>query len=367
MPERITPDAFDLSRVAVVVSTYNAWITKGLLSGAEAEYATRGGDPARLTVVQAPGAYELTALCSGLARSGQYDAVVALGCVIRGETAHFDYICSAVSTGLTQIELETGVAIGFGLLTCDTKAQAEARSGGEMGNKGNEAMAAALETAGTLHAIRRRAGQDTMTQPISETSNPGTSDASPRRVTSLVGEPETAPPASAPVPPAVAKASPRQIRKLALIALYQLDARGEEDAAVVSENMPFAILSLLKRDEEDFPQEKGAADPDVEFCDAHGFGEEDLRAAYELACAAYADRATADEAMLELAADWPPDRQPTVDRCILRLAHHEMASGKTPPKAVINEAVELAKRYSTDRSALFVNGVLDKLMRRFAS
>ncbi|MCK4871582.1 MAG: 6,7-dimethyl-8-ribityllumazine synthase [Phycisphaerales bacterium] len=361
MTHRIDPAAVNPDRVAVVVSTYNAWITKPLLAGAEAEYVRRGGDQARLAVVQVPGTYELTAACRELAASGAYDAVVALGCVIRGETPHFDAICQSVTHGLTEMTLRTGVPVGFGVLTCDTAAQAEARAGGDKGNKGAEAMAAAMDTAGVLDAVRAGTGTRRDMDAPDEHADVA------REPVTRIGREDLTPGDAEPAPPPQrrprSKAPPRQVRQLALLALYQLDSRGEEDAEAVSDNMPFAILSLLQRDDDDLPHHKGAAEPGADLSHMGGFDEGDLRIAYELARGAFTDREAADKIMLELAPDWPPNRQPTVDRCILRIAYHEMTTGRTPPKVAINEAVELAKRFSTDQSPLFVNGVLDKLMR----
>jgi 6,7-dimethyl-8-ribityllumazine synthase len=385
MPQQFQQIAEPTPRLAVVVSTYNAWITQPLLAGACAAYARQVGSDADLHIAEAAGAFEITALCRGLAASGQYDGLVALGCVIRGETAHFDYICDSVTSGLTEITLRTGIPIGFGLLTCENKEQAEARAGGSAGNKGEEAMQAALHTIATLRGLPRPQDSSgrtptsmcehaTATDPPSDSPSPA--EVRPP-VTSLVASPEesTAPAAAAIGPMQRSEAEPRLIRQLALLALYQFDARGEEDAGDVSDNMPMAGLSLLQREEDELPHEKGpkgkkpaAADPaaaDPAAADP-GFAEGDLRLAYDLARGAYDGRAEADELMRELAPDWPPERQPTVDRCILRLAYHEMVTGRTPPKAAINEAVELAKRFSTDRSPLFVNGVLDKVMRRLA-
>ncbi len=375
MPQQFQQIAEPTPRLAVVVSTYNAWITQPLLAGACAAYTRQVGSDADLHIAEAAGAFELTALCQGLAASGQYDGLVALGCVIRGETAHFDYICDSVTRGLTEITLRTGIPIGFGLLTCETKEQAEARAGGAAGNKGEEAMQAALQTIATLRAFPRpsdSSGRTLTSMCEHSTATDPPSDSPPPvevrpPVTSLVASPEesTAPAAAAIGPRQRSEAEPRLIRQLALLALYQLDARGEEDAGDVSDNMPMAGLSLLQREEEELPRKKGPKGEEPAPADP-GFAEGDLRLAYDLARGAYDGRAEADELMRELAPDWPPERQPTVDRCILRLAYHEMVTGRTPPKAAINEAVELAKRFSTDRSPLFVNGVLDKAMRRLA-
>lgn len=357
-------------RVAVVVSSYNAWITQALLEGARRAFAASAGSDDELCIAEAAGTFEITALCRALAHSGHYDCLVALGCVIRGETPHFDYICDSVTRGLTDITLATGVPVGYGILTCETRQQAEARAGGEQGNKGEEAMQAALQTVATLRAFPPTVGSQARTAPgmcdqPTDSDNEQEQPGERRPVTSLVApaEPEqtsTTPPSAS----ARTEADPRLIRQLALLALYQLDARGGEDADSVSEHMPFAGLTLLQRDEEELPRRKGPKKKQHAPISEKGFAEHDLRVAYDLASSAYERREEADALMRELAPDWPPERQPTVDRCILRLAYHEMVTGRTSPKIAINEAVELAKRFSTDRSPLFINGVLDKTMRR---
>lgn len=141
-------------RCAVVVSRYNAWITDRLLDGARDEWLASGGSPADLEVVPAPGSFELPVLTRAAATCGRFHAVVALGCLIRGETTHDQHIARAVTDGLQRIAIDTGLPVAFGVLTVDSEAQAEARAGGEQGNKGSEAMRAALETLRTLDALR---------------------------------------------------------------------------------------------------------------------------------------------------------------------------------------------------------------------
>lgn len=126
----------------------------------------------------------------------------------------------------------------------------------------------------------------------------------------------------------------RDVRRCALQALYQLDASNGETPEVIRESL------------EDSPG-----------------GERAHQAGFELAQAAWATRTDADAAVAALAPDWPTYRQPVIDRNILRLAYYEMHAGVTPPKVAINEAVELAKEYSTEKSPLFINGVLDKIFR----
>jgi 6,7-dimethyl-8-ribityllumazine synthase len=141
--------------VAVVASRYNADVVQRLLDGAVARLVERGIGADQITVVLVPGAWELPLACRRLAEAGSHQAVVALGCVIRGGTPHFDYVCNEASRGVIQAALDTGVPVSFGLLTCDTMEQALARAGGESGNKGADAADAALEMAGLLRALPR--------------------------------------------------------------------------------------------------------------------------------------------------------------------------------------------------------------------
>jgi 6,7-dimethyl-8-ribityllumazine synthase len=150
-PDDQPVDCSDL-RVAVVAASWHERVMDGLVAGArEALERYRVGSS---EVVRVPGSFELPVVAQSLARQG-YDAVVALGVVIRGGTPHFDYVCSATTDGLNRVALDTGVPIGFGLLTCDTEQQALDRAGleGSVESKGYEATAAALVTARTLREI----------------------------------------------------------------------------------------------------------------------------------------------------------------------------------------------------------------------
>ena len=141
-------------RFALVVSRFNRAITASLRDGARGALAEAGAHPDDVEQFEVPGAFELPQAARAIAESGRFDAVVALGCVIRGETPHFDYICAAVAHGLTAAAGETGVPITFGVLTTDTEAQAVARAGDGRGNKGFEAAAAAVDMAKLFRALR---------------------------------------------------------------------------------------------------------------------------------------------------------------------------------------------------------------------
>ncbi len=142
-------------RVAVVAASWHQQVMDGLLAGARRALAESGVDA--VTEIRVPGTFELTVAASRLARSG-FDAIVALGVVIRGGTPHFEYVCEAATTGLTLVATRTGIPIGFGVLTCDNDEQALDRAGlaGSKEDKGYEAAAAAIATAVTLSPYPRQ-------------------------------------------------------------------------------------------------------------------------------------------------------------------------------------------------------------------
>ena len=140
-------------RVAIVAARFHDFIVASLLKGASATWAERGGAPADLTVLRVPGAFELPLVAKRLGASGRCDAVVALGCVIRGDTPHFDYVAGECARGLLDAGLATGVPVVFGVLTVETVEQALERAGTDKGNKGGEAMEAALEMASLLKQL----------------------------------------------------------------------------------------------------------------------------------------------------------------------------------------------------------------------
>lgn len=143
-------------RYALLVSRFNDFITARLLDGAIDALRRHGADPdTQITVVWAPGSYELPVVAKRLAESGRFDAVVALACVIRGGTPHFDYVAGEVTKGLAQVSLSSGVPVTFGVLTTESIDQAVERAGTKMGNKGAEAALAALEMVGLLRAVDR--------------------------------------------------------------------------------------------------------------------------------------------------------------------------------------------------------------------
>jgi len=137
-------------RIAIVAARFNDFIVASLLKGAHAAWLEHGGEIHDLTVVRVPGAFELPVVARKLAASGRYDAVVALGCVIRGDTPHFDYVAGECARGLQLVGLETGVPVAFGVLTTESVEQALERAATTAGNKGGEAMESALEMAAVM-------------------------------------------------------------------------------------------------------------------------------------------------------------------------------------------------------------------------
>jgi len=133
-------------RFAIVASRFNDLIVQRLVDGAVDTLKRHGVDmDSRVTLVWVPGAIELPVVAARLARSGNYDAIIGLGCVIRGGTAHFDFVAGEAAKGLASVALATGVPVAFGVLTTETVEQAIERAGTKMGNKGQEAALSALE------------------------------------------------------------------------------------------------------------------------------------------------------------------------------------------------------------------------------
>jgi 6,7-dimethyl-8-ribityllumazine synthase len=144
-------------RFAIVVSRFNAFITERLLLSAVDGLVRSGAARKDIDLVRVPGAFEIPLAARKMAETGNYDAIVCLGCLLRGDTAHYDVIVNEVTRGIGQSAQETGVPHAFGVLTCETLEQAIDRAGLKMGNKGFEAALAAVEMASLKKAIGRRA------------------------------------------------------------------------------------------------------------------------------------------------------------------------------------------------------------------
>lgn len=141
-------------KVAIAASRFNSFIVERLVDGAVDYLVRHGLEKEDITLVRAPGAFELPVVCAKLADNKKFDGIIAVGAVIRGATPHFDYVCMEAVKGIAHVQLSSGMPIGFGLLTCDTLEQAIERAGAKAGNKGADAAAAMLETFGVLKSLQ---------------------------------------------------------------------------------------------------------------------------------------------------------------------------------------------------------------------
>jgi 6,7-dimethyl-8-ribityllumazine synthase len=171
MSEKFQPGKMDGSlsaeglRFAIVVSRFNSFITERLLASARDALDRAGAGSKDVDVVHVPGSFELPLAAKKLASTGKYDALIAIGCILRGETTHYDYVCSETARGLQLAQMESGLPIIFCVLTCDTLEQAIDRAGLKAGNKGFEAGLAAVEMA---QLSRRLGASEAKRAPVSE-------------------------------------------------------------------------------------------------------------------------------------------------------------------------------------------------------
>jgi 6,7-dimethyl-8-ribityllumazine synthase len=142
-------------RIALVASRFNAPVVERLVAGAVGALAAQGADPAALELVRVPGAYDLPLVVRRIAESLRFDAIIALGAVIRGDTPHFDYVAAECASGLARVACDTGVPVAFGVLTTDTEEQAFDRAGGSEGNRGADAARVAVELANLMRRLAR--------------------------------------------------------------------------------------------------------------------------------------------------------------------------------------------------------------------
>lgn len=140
-------------RFCIIVSRFNEFISSKLLSGALDELKRHGAKEDNIDVIWCPGAFEIPLLAKKTAKSGKYNAVIALGAVIKGSTSHYDYVCAEVSKGVAAVSLETEVPVIFGVLTTDNIEQAIERAGTKAGNKGSDAAKSAIEMASLISKI----------------------------------------------------------------------------------------------------------------------------------------------------------------------------------------------------------------------
>jgi len=140
-------------RFAVLASRFNEFVVEALVKGAVEALRRHGATDKQVEIVRVPGAYDMPLVARKLAQSRRYDAIVAVGAVVRGQTAHFDYVAGECASGLARVAAETGIPVAFGVLTTETAEQAMDRAGGKAGNKGAEAAASAIELVSLLRRV----------------------------------------------------------------------------------------------------------------------------------------------------------------------------------------------------------------------
>ncbi|MBS0200461.1 MAG: 6,7-dimethyl-8-ribityllumazine synthase [Proteobacteria bacterium] len=142
------------ARFAIVASRWNSRITEALIEGARSGFKANGVDEAQIDLVRVPGAWELPVTCAALAKGGRHVGIVALGCVVRGDTRHYEHVADGCSQGLMQVALEHGVPVANGVLAVEQYEDAEARAGGAHGNKGEETAFVVLEMSNLLERLK---------------------------------------------------------------------------------------------------------------------------------------------------------------------------------------------------------------------
>jgi len=160
MPQEIQGNlVVQQQRFALLVTRFNDFITSKLLAGAVDTLQRHGCPDERMTVVRVPGSYELPLAARKLVGTGRYDAVICLGCIIRGQTPHFEYIAAECAKGIAQVAMESGTPVTFGVITADTLEQAIERAGTKAGNKGSDAALAAIELANLYTQLQTTGGR----------------------------------------------------------------------------------------------------------------------------------------------------------------------------------------------------------------
>ena len=155
----------DLS-IGIVVSRFNEFVTKSMLEGALNELRRAGTSETSITVTWVPGAYEIPLACQTLAQMKTPDALIAIGCIIRGETTHYEHLAQTVCDGLQKVALDSNMPIGFGIITVENMAQAMDRAGGKQGNKGRDAARSALEMIHLIRELKRTSASEVAIQEL---------------------------------------------------------------------------------------------------------------------------------------------------------------------------------------------------------
>ncbi len=297
-------------RIGIVVSRFNNFITDRLLAGALEALEQTGADEKQIEIVRVPGSLEISLAAKKLAATGRVDSIICIGCVLRGETSHYDYVCSETARGIQIAQLDTGVPMAFCVLTCDTLEQAIDRAGLKSGNKGYDAGMGAVEMAQLSIKLARK-------PPLSCASGQNFREA--RRQAAA----------------RKAMTLRRKSREFALQMLFEWDMAHQKP----------------KQIEQHFWKQARAADSTRKFAD-------------QLFEGAVAQAAANDALVGKLSENWKFERLAAVDRNILRLAIYEFKSGTAPVKVVIDEALELAKKFSSAEAPAFLNGILDAAQKK---
>ena len=313
-------------RFAVIQSRFNEAVTKHLLGGALEALRGAGAKDDAIDVISVPGAFEIPLIAAQLAKSQRYDALVCLGAVIRGQTAHFEYISRAVSQGIARVAYDYGIPVIFGVLTTDTVEQAEARatpshksrgrvldkSRAWMGaddrcNKGYEAGTAAIEMANLMKKLPRKS---TGLKQVKKNSR---QNARPRRASMN---------------------QRHKARELALQVLFQWDIH------------------------------RGATGWLEGFWDQHAASPESRQFAQSLVDGVIGGVAELDALISRYAENWTISRMACIDRNVLRMAVYELLRlPEVPARVTLNEAIDIVKRFGDEQSGAFVNGILDRILK----
>lgn len=313
---RPDPSAPRPLRVALVVARFNSLVTEQLLEGAREHLLAQGVSADRIAVYRVPGAWELPQAAQRIANSGRHDTLVAIGCVIRGETAHFELVAAQANEGLGQVALAAPIPVVFGVLATDDAEQAMARAGPDDADKGAEFAQAALEMAALYKSFSRP------------------SDEARRRWQVLVR-----PDDKAPAGPKLSREKRDRSRSRAWF--LHVHYRWETERGTLTPDQ--ALSKTLAR--------RRVAPRRVPYLErlVREFGENQTRI---------------DEALTTALDNWRMDRLSLMDRGVLRLGTTEIVCmPEVPGKVVLQESVRLADQYGGSESPRFVNGVLAGVLR----
>ena len=301
-------------RFGIVVAKFNKFVTSKLLSSCVEGLTKHGVKADDIEVVRVPGAFEIPLVARTMARTKQFNAVICLGAVIRGDTPHFDYISAEASRGIGQAALDADVPIIFGVLTTHTIAQAIERAEPTKFNRGGEAAKSAIEMATVMRLLR-----------VGEETQPGA--AVPRvRARQEAGAAKAQ---------GLAMGSRHQARERALQILFQYDIHGR----------PGLWLDVFWKENEATDEVKAFAE--------------------RLVAGVLEKKKELDALIGKYATNWKISRMPIVDRNILRAGVYELLwMDDVPAKVTVNEAIELAKSFGDDEASKFVNGILDQVLSK---